>query len=198
MAIKDFKFESLPPATQMVILGALAASLAAVFYMYFLKDMIADRDRLQAEVKQLEISVAQSKAVAEQAEKFKRELAELEQRLRILRNVLPDQKLTPVIFRSVQDMATMSNLKITKFNPQPVVPRAFHSDWPILVEAQGSYNALGQFFERISKSTRIINVDNIGLRGVENSTDATRTLNATCTATTFVFREEMLGASGGK
>jgi len=87
-------------------------------------------------------------------------------------------------------MAAASNLKISKFDPQPVVPRAFYADWPITMEVSGSYNSLGEFFERIGRATRIINVDNISVKGIEGSTDLTRTLNATCTATTFVFREE--------
>jgi Tfp pilus assembly protein PilO len=77
-----------------------------------------------------------------------------------------------------------------------MVSRAFHADWPISVETQGSYHALGKFFERISKSTRIINVSTITLKGIENSTDPMQTLNAACTATAFVFREEMLGVAG--
>jgi type IV pilus assembly protein PilO len=196
MALKDFKFENLPPSRQYVVLGIVALALAAIVYMYYLKDMVTQRSTLAQEVAKLEVSVAQATAAASRFNQVKKEMADLEERLRILRTVLPDQKLTPVVLRSVQEMATLSNLKLVKFNPKPLVSRAFHADWPISVETQGSYHALGKFFERISKSTRIINVGNISLKGIENSTDPTHTLNAACTATTFVFREEMLGATG--
>jgi len=196
MALKDFKFENLPPFKQYVVMGILALALAGIVYAYYLKDMVTQRSSLAQDVAKLEVSVAQGTAAAGRFNQVKKEMADLEERLRILRTVLPDQKLTPLVFRSVQEMATLSNLKLTKFNPKAVVPRAFHADWPISVEAQGSYHALGKFFERISKSTRIINVGNISLKGIENSTDPTQTLNAACTATTFVFREEMLGVAG--
>ena len=46
------------------------------------------------------------------------------------------------------------------------------------------------FFEKIGRFTRIVNIDNIGVKGIEGSTDPSRTLNSTCTATTFVFGDE--------
>ena len=78
------------------------------------------------------------------------------------------------------------------------MPKAFYSDWPILMQVEGSYNALGHFFEKVSAATRIINVPNISIKGIDGSTDFNRTLTATCTATTFVFREDESGAGKTK
>jgi type IV pilus assembly protein PilO len=198
MGIRDYKFENLPRSMQLAVLSAVAVALAGVFYSFYLQDRIAELDGLEAEVAALETSVAQTNAVASQLGKFKRDLAQLEQRLNLLRSILPGQKETHLVLRSVQEMAASSNLKITKFMPQPVVPRAFYVDWPIVMEVQGSYNAFGLFFEKISHYTRIVNVDNIAVKGLEGSTDPAQTLNATCTATTFVFREEPAAAAADK
>jgi Tfp pilus assembly protein PilO len=62
------------------------------------------------------------------------------------------------------------------------------------MEIQGSYNALGTFFEKIGMFTRVVNVDNINVKNIEGSTDPTKTLNSNCTATTFVYREEQAAA----
>src|SRR5688572_33377873 len=86
-------------------------------------------------------------------------------------------------------MAAASNLKILRFTPQPVMPRTFYSDWPILIEVRGNYHALGQFFEKIGQYTRIINVDHIAIKGVEGEESVPWTLTALCTASTFVFQE---------
>ncbi len=189
MSLKDFKFENLPRPAQMIVLSILGLVLAGVFYFMYLRDIVSRRDTLKAEVTQLEASVAQGKAVASQVERFKQELADQERRLKELRSILPSEKETPLVLRSVQGMASNSNLTIMKFFPQPVIARAFYSDWPIQIDVQGSYNALGSFFEKISKAQRIINVDSLAIRGISGSTDAMRTLNASCIATTYVFRE---------
>ncbi len=192
MDLKDLKLEKLPRSAQIVLFAALAAALVAVFYLYYMQDMLRQRDTLLTDVRRLEVSVAQGKAIESQHQRFKKELASLEERLNKLRSVLPGGKETPEILKSIQFMARMSNLRIMKFTPQAMVPRAFYADWPIQVEVQGSYNALGYFFEKVSQADRLINVDNLTARGIEGSTDPSRTLNAVCTATTFVFREDLV------
>jgi type IV pilus assembly protein PilO len=192
MSLKDFKLENLPRSAQLMIFAGLMLALMAVFYFLYLGEWIKERDALQAEVQQLQAAVAQSAAVESQLNRFKKELAQLEERLTVLRAILPAAKETPTVLRSVQDMASSSNLKISKFTPQPIVPRAFYSDWPIQMQVEGSYDALGRFFEKVSGATRIINVGNISIKGIDGSTDFNRTLTATCTATTFVFREDQV------
>lgn len=113
----------------------------------------------------------------------------------MLRGILPAQKETPMVLRSVQQMATSSSLKITKFTPAPVVPHTFYVDWPIGMEVEGNYDGLGLFFEKISQSTRVINVEGIAIRPIEGSTNPMKTVTATCTATTFVFRENEAAAA---
>lgn len=197
MALRDFKFETLPRTTQIVVFAALASGIAALGYAYLLRGLIEQRSALRAEVRQLEITVAQVTAVQSQLDRFKAELALLDERLAELRRILPDTKETPQILRNVQEMAAASNLKIIKFDPQPVAPHEFYTDWPITLEVQGSYNALGSFFEKVGRFTRIVNVDNIKIKGIDGSTDPNRTLTSNCTAVTFVFREGQPAVANG-
>ncbi len=192
MSLKDLRLDNLPRSTQLIIFAIVLATLMGVFYFLYLSQWVNERDALQAEVRQLEAAVAQSNAVEGQLNRFRKELQQLQQRLTDLRAILPAQKETPSVLRSVQEMASSSNLKISKFTPQPVVPKAFYSDWPIQMHVEGSYDALGHFFEKVSAATRIINVADISIKGIESSTDFNRTLTATCTATTFVFREDQV------
>lgn len=197
MALRDFKFETMPRTTQIVVFAVLAAGIAALGYAYFLRGLIEQRAALRAEVRQLEITVAQVTAVQSQLDRFKAEVALLDERLAELRRILPDTKETPQILRSVQDMAAASNLKIMKFDPQPVTSHEFYTDWPITLEVQGSYNALGSFFEKVGRFTRVVNVDNIKIKGIDGSTDPSRTLTSNCTAVTFVFREGQPAVANG-
>jgi len=191
MAIRDFRFDNLPRPIQILIFTGVVVCLAFVFYTYYLQDLIKQNNGIQTDIKKLELSVAQGTAIESQLKRFKQELVQLEERLVVLQSILPAQKETPAVLRSVQQMAASSNLKINKFTPQPVVPRAFYSDWPIKVEVEGNYDGLGLFFEKVSRATRIIDVGTISVNGItDQSTDSSRTLTASCTATTFVFRED--------
>jgi Tfp pilus assembly protein PilO len=191
MAIRDYRFQNLPRSAQVAIFAVIVGCLAFVFYMYYLKDLIKQHDVIQAEIAKLERSVARGTAIENQLKRFKQELAQLEERLAVLQSILPSEKETPAVLRSVQKMAAASNLKINKFVPKPIVTRAFYSDWPIQVEVEGSYDGLGLFFEKVSQATRIIDVGDISIIGMEHPpVDPGTTLTASCTSTTFVFRED--------
>jgi len=192
MALADFRLENLPRSAQILLFLGVAVALSYIVYSFYFQGMIDQRTALQDEIKKLE-----TQAVASQLPRFKEEVARLEERLAELSTILPSEKETPIVLRSVLDMASASNLKIMRFVPKPTVPRNFYVDWPIEVSVQGSYNALGRFFEKVSQYGRIINVDNIGIKTFETGTNAARTVSAVCTATTFVFREEQVETGTG-
>ena len=95
MALKDFKFENLSRSTQLIVALALAAGLISLGYMLYLKDPIQRRNALQAEIRKLEVAVAQATAVESQITRFKQELVQLDLRLRELRRIHPSHKETP-------------------------------------------------------------------------------------------------------
>jgi type IV pilus assembly protein PilO len=196
MAFKIPRLESLPARVQLCVLGGIVLALLAASYAFYFRDAMETKSALQAEVTQLETSTAQAKAIEMQLARFDQELKKLDERLLVLRAILPDQKETPEVLRSVQQMAASSNLRIIKFQPQAVIAKTFYDDWPIQIEVQGHYDALGLFFEKVSQATRILNVENIAIKGLDGSTDAQKTLQAVCTATTFVFREDMVTPKG--
>jgi type IV pilus assembly protein PilO len=196
MAFDNLKLDKLPRKYQLLLVAVLGIGLSLAGYSFLLSDLFAQRGKLSGDIEALEKSVAQASGVEARLGQFKAELAALDAHLGDLRRILPSQKETPDVLRSVQLMAAESNLKITKFAPQPVLARSFYSDWPIAMEVEGSYNALGEFFEKIGRFRRIVNVDNINVKGIEGSLDSSRTLTSHCTATTFVFREDQPASAG--
>jgi len=194
MAIGNYRFDNLPRSAQIAVFGVLMAGLAAAFYFYYMSDIIQERDSINQDISKLEVTVAQGSAIESRLKRFKQELAQLEARLAVLQSILPSEKETPTVLRSIQHMAEASNLKIRKFTPQPIISHAFYSDWPIAIELAGGYHGLGSFFEKVSQATRIIDVGTIAITGLDRAADAGQTLSASCTATTFVFREEQAPA----
>jgi type IV pilus assembly protein PilO len=174
---------------QLIILGVLVLGLCGVFYMYFVSPMREELDLLRSDIARLENEVEQGEAVLARLEELKRAVREQEQRLRHLRTVLPEKKETAEIIRQVQNTAVESSLKIMSFAPSATVNREFYEDWPIQLTFEGNYDSLGTFFERVSSFTRLINVENIEIKALEEDTSRQRTLSASCTATTFVYLE---------
>jgi type IV pilus assembly protein PilO len=77
------------------------------------------------------------------------------------------------------------------------VQQALYAEVPIRLQAEGTYHNLGQFFDRISKFPRIINVSEISIRA-KNEAGSSNTIVAECTATTFVLQEGAIPKKGAK
>lgn len=188
MAFKDSKLSDLSFRTQVLLVGVLLLAISYVFYTYFIAPKRTEAQSLDARIGTLLKEVQKGQIVEARLPQFKQEIAKQREYLANLRHILPEEKETADIIRKLQQMAAESNLKIKSFTPHQTVQRDFYEDWPILIAVEGSYDNLGVFFDKVSRFTRIINVENISIKALENPT-STRTLAATCTATTFVFLE---------
>jgi type IV pilus assembly protein PilO len=184
----------LPQQTQILLLTLIIGGFCGIFYVYYVQPLREQVVSLEKKVENLEVQVQKGRLIEARLPEFKQQVREQEQRLNALRQVLPEEKETPEIVRRVEQLAKESRLRIKSFTPKKTVRRDFYEDWPILISLEGNYDSLGVFFEKIGQFTRVINVDNIAIKGLEGQSQS-RTLAATCTATTFVFVESPIVTS---
>src|SRR6187397_1624086 len=155
------------------------------FWKFYVVEMQADIDARQTRLTALRADVARGVATARRLPQFQAEVTELERRLENLRAVLPEEKDVADTLRRVQGLATQSSLKIQRFTPQEPKQEALYAALPYKLKAEGTYHNLGLFFDRISKFPRIINVGDISIKA-KQTPDGNSTIDAECTATTFV------------
>jgi type IV pilus assembly protein PilO len=67
-------------------------------------------------------------------------------------------------------------------------PQEYYQEWPINVEVDGNYHNLGVFFDRVSRLSRLVTIGNVKIKPQQKPT-ATKTVNASCVATTYVYVE---------
>lgn len=178
---------NLSPRTQLIVVCVITVGLCAAVYVNWLGPLYQEVVALDQEVVALEAQVEEGRLIQAQLPVFKRELEEQTARLEQLRRVLPEEKETPQMIRAIQELAQASSLKIKSFTPQKTVQNDFYLDWPIEITMEGNYNNLGLFFERISEYQRVINVTNLNVKASEEPLRDIRTIQAECTATTFVL-----------
>ena len=177
-------------------LGAFfGLSIVAVagFYCFHVRpaeaELAARLDRLAS----LRADVQKAQETASRLPEFEAEVEVLEGRLDTLKQVLPEQKDVAQLLRRIQTLATQSNLTIRGFRPQAVATRDLHAEWPIQLELEGTYHRLGEFFDEISRFSRIINIGAINIRAVDQP-DTVTTITVQCTATTYVLLEALSDA----
>ena len=157
-----------------------------VFWFLYVEPQREALALLQAELEQKRSEVAQAERDQVELEKFQGEVNDLNNRLQALSAVLPERQEAAALLRRLVTFAQQSNLTLRAFRPQAPVIREMHSEWPIRLELDGTYHNLGNFFDRVSKFPRIINISDVIIRAKE-APELNLTITVECTATTFVL-----------
>ena len=168
----------------------VVVSAAAVFgfWNFYVQEMQADIATRAMRLTSLRADVAKGMATARRLPEFQTQVTELQHRLDSLRAVLPEQKDVAEILRRVQGLATLSNLQLQSFQPQPAKQLAMYAELPHKLQVEGSYHSLGAFLDKVSKFHRIITVGEIHIKAATKP-QANSTITAECVATTFVLQE---------
>jgi len=177
----------------------VAVSIGAVFgfWKFYVVEMQSDITARQTRLTALRADIAKGVATARRLPQFQTDVTQLELRLENRRAVLPEEKDVADILRRVQGLATQSSLNIQRFTPQEPKQEALYASLPYKLKAEGTFHNLGLFFDRISKFPRIINVGEITIKA-KPSQDGSTSIDAECTATTFVLQESKSPAAGGR
>ena len=184
----NISLTKLPWYGQIGAFVALGIAGVGLFYYYYELPARADIAQREVTLTALKADVAKGQATEKKLPQFRAQVAELEDRLASLSEVLPEEKDGADLLRQMQTTAVQSNLVIKSFKPAPVVTKELHAEWPITLELDGTYHNLAQFFDRIAKFSRIVNVSSLSVKGKDN--DSRATISASCVATTFVLLEK--------
>lgn len=169
-----------------VILGVIVLGL--LFFLYYkpkndeLKSVRAERVKMEEEVTRL-------RAKKQQLDQIEAELESLNKTLRDLEAIIPLKKEISEILRRIQQLAYDSRLTIRRFAPRGEIDREFYSEWPIPIEITGSYHNLGIFFDRLSRFSRLFNVESFSIKSIPRQTED-ETITSNFTAKTYIFLEE--------
>jgi len=189
----DISLTKLPWYAQIGAFVALSVVGVGMFYYYYEMPARAEIALHETTLKALKADVAKGQATEKKLPQFRAQVGDLEERLASLSEVLPEEKDGAELLRQMEATAVQSNLVIKSFKPAPVVTKQLHSEWPISLELDGTYHDLAQFFDRIGKFARIVNISNLSVKGKDkgkDKADARSTISASCTATTFVLLDK--------
>jgi type IV pilus assembly protein PilO len=182
--------ERLPFWGQIVLMMALAAGVVGVAYYLFpnIKEKNEQIASIRAEVQDMDAKIVEGHAIELKLPEFEQEVANLQRKLGDIQQILPTDTETGDLLRWIKNMSDQSNLELKTFAPGSLKPVDFYKEFPIEMDVVGRYHDLGVFLDRVSKYSRIINVDN--LRMSANPGGGDKTIRASFTATTFVYDDK--------
>lgn len=176
-----------------LLIGVILAG--AVHYAWFrgLNKQIKEK---QAQLETLNQEIQKGRAAERKLAQFREEVRRLELELGKLLQVLPSKRNTEDLIKRIETLTRQGDFTLRKFTPGDFVPKEFYAEWPIAVSLEGTYHNLALFFDRMSRFSRIINVEDLKIAALENVPQ--KSISANFVAKTFIYTgdETALPAEG--
>jgi type IV pilus assembly protein PilO len=152
-----------------IMQGLVAAAIAVVLvlvgiYVPF-SPVAQERDQVDKAVQersQLNQEVQQLSVYKQRYSELKQQMDALSKQLDTLRTIVPEEKETDEFIRLLQGAATASNVEIRRLRALTVGAKDNnYFEMPFEVQADGPYFNILDFFGRLSRLSRIINVGDL-------------------------------------
>src|SRR5712672_420546 len=152
----------------MIMQALLALAITAVLVVVGIfvpgSPVAQERDEFDKAVRlraQLNQEVTQLQVYRQRYSELKSQMDALNKQLDTLKTIVPEEKETDEFIRLVQGAAAASNGQLRRLTSQAIVAKEFHYEMPFEVQADGPYFNVLDFFSRLGRLSRIINVGDL-------------------------------------
>jgi len=126
---------------------------------------------------------------------IEQQLAELKQQLEIEQRIVPDDKQVDDFITIMDAEAQKAGVELRRYTSKPTNAKEYYTEMPFDLELDGPYYSMLNFFDRVGKLERIVNISGLLVSTTKNPGGAkakhtyqyapNESVVATCTATTF-------------
>ena len=201
------KISELSSGVQILLILLVGAALWAASEFLLLRPLSEDiakqtetRDKLEKDVNPLKPYEQKQKQLIAENQQLALQLANL-------RQIVPDEKEVDNFIRMVEGAAATSGIEVRRFTAKTTVPQDYYVEVPFEVELDGPYFEVLNFFDRLGKLARIVNVSDLKMAGIQSGKtvgnkayayNPNESAVAICNIITFFSREEPLPTTPAK
>ncbi len=199
-------FRDMSVIMQGLVAAAIAVALVLVGLFVPLSPVAQERDQVDKAVQersQLNQEVQQLSVYKQRYSELKQQMDALNKQLDTLKTIVPEEKETDEFIRLLQGAASASQVEIRRLKAMQVASKDYYYEMPFEVQADGPYFNILDFFGRLSRLSRIINVGDLQFNDPESSKGAKypmkpgTTVAGTFTATTYFTKPGDAAAPAG-
>lgn len=174
------------PARIFLAVVAGGAIVAAAYFLVVKDKHLQLDDEVRKEVSLKE--TFQKKAFeASNLEKYRQQIAEMEESFEALKKQLPNDTEVPGLLEDIDEKGVGSRLVIDSITLQPEKPAEFYVELPIDIKVTGGYHEFGSFVSGIAGMPRIVTLHNFS---ISRKKDASSALVMEIQAKTYRYRNK--------
>ena len=188
-------FNEMSGLKQWAVLLLGGALMSAALYFTIFKTQRQANAQAEQELQAKLRENAELEAYRPKLAEIERQLASLKQQLEIERRIVPDQKEVDGFIKTLDAEAMKAGVELRRYTARPLNAKEYYTEVPFEVELDGPYYSMLNFFDRVGKLERIVNMSNLLVATTKKPTDAkakhtyqyaaNESVVATCVATTF-------------
>lgn len=187
-----------------VVLGGAVVTAALYFTLFK-----SQNDKNTAAQHALEDKVRENNELEAYRPKLKQmeqQLAELKQQLEIEQRIVPDEKQVDTFITMLDGEAQKAGVELRRYTAKDTKSQQYYTEVPFDLELDGPYYSALNFFDRVSKLERIVNISGLLVATTKNPSGAkakrtyqyapNESVIATFTATTYFSHDLQPSAAG--
>jgi len=187
-----------------VILGGVVITAALYFTMFK-----SQSEKNTAAQHALEDKIRENNELESYRPKLKQieqQLAELKQQLEIEQRIVPDEKQVDQFITMMDGEAVKAGVELRRYKAKDVKSQQYYTEVPFDLELDGPYYSMLNFFDRVAKLERIVNVGDLLVSTTKNPNGAktkhtyqyapNESVVASFTATTYFSHDSQSSAAG--
>lgn len=151
---------------QYLILIVVVALITGAAWFFVWKPMQDANTQAQAALDGKKQQIESLKQLRNKERELDDNIAKLQQQLQQMAAIVPDQKEVPKFIHLIEEKAQEAGITVRRYTAQPLVTREFYSEVPFEVELDGQYYQMLNFFDRVGRLERIVNITNLQMAGV--------------------------------
>jgi type IV pilus assembly protein PilO len=187
------KLEKLAKPQRMLIAALSFIVPVGLFVWLSYMPSLDEIKTLKGDLAKLETELVDAKRRAAELKKYQEEMKKVEERFNLAKRALPESKEIASLLTNIAGSGRDVGLEFLLFEPKPEVSAEFYAEIPVAIQVVGRYFDAMNFFDKISKLTRIINIKDIKIEEFKDSQkkDAKEEnkLKFSCMAVTYKFIE---------
>jgi type IV pilus assembly protein PilO len=156
------------PLQALFYVGLTIALVLAGFYVpgLPLANVRTQLTSAQADLKPLETDVQNLRVYKQRRAELQTEMDALQKQLATLQTIVPEDKEADQFILMVQRSALTAGVAIRSLTANPVAQKPYYFEMPFNIEADGPYYSVLDFFARLGRLSRIINVGDLKLTAI--------------------------------
>jgi type IV pilus assembly protein PilO len=175
---------------------AFGIALAGAVHYFWLRGLNDEIKAKRAQLETLQQEIQKGRAAERKLAQFREEIKRLELDLAKLLQILPSKRNTEDLIKRIETLTRQGDFTLKKFTPGEFASKDFYSEWPIDINLEGTYHNLALFFDRMSRFSRIINVEEMKIHSLNDPTG--KSITANFVAKTFIYTAEDKGEAAKK